>query len=219
LLAHVGSSSGFVTTWYDQSGNTRNATQTSAGSQPRIVNNGAIETKNGRPTIRQLTGGGGFVASVPITGSTLTANAVASLDQQEGTQFKGLMSISSAGELDYDSLSRSALLLQINLTTNLFGYRNANNSSAGITIGTQFVATSVYGGTNHILWKDGSAGQTVASAGVFSTTLLSIGERLGVTSPWVGTFSEAILFASVFSTTDRQTLERNQGGYYSITVA
>jgi hypothetical protein len=32
LLAHCGSGDGFVTTWYDQSGNGRNATQTTAGS-------------------------------------------------------------------------------------------------------------------------------------------------------------------------------------------
>jgi hypothetical protein len=220
LLAFVGTGSGFVVIWYDQSGNGRDATQTTPALQPRIVSNGAIETKNGRPTIRQLTGGGGFVASVPITSSTLTANAVASLDQQGGAQYKGLMSISNAGQTDYDGVSRGALLIQDDLTTNLFGVRNSNTSSAaGITIGTQFVATSVYDGTNNILWKDGSAGSTVASAGNFSTTLLSIGQRFAWPSPWVGTFSEAILFASVFSTTDRQTLERNQGGYYSITVA
>jgi hypothetical protein len=220
LLAFVGTGSGFVTIWYDQSGNNRHATQTTAALQPRIVSNGAIETENGRPTIRQLAGGGGFVASVPITGSTLTANAVASLDQQGGTEYKGLMSISNAGELDYDSVSRGALLIQDFTTAFLFGYRNANTSRAGITIGTQFVATSVYDGTNNILWKDGIAGSTVASVGNFSTTLLSIGERLaGETSPWIGTLSEQILSTFDFSTADRQTLERNQGSYYNITVA
>jgi hypothetical protein len=52
LLTHVGSDSGFVTTWYDQSGNGRNATQTTAGSQPRIVNSGELEALNGKPEIR-----------------------------------------------------------------------------------------------------------------------------------------------------------------------
>jgi hypothetical protein len=221
LLAFVGSGNGFVTTWYDQSGNGRNAIQSTAGAQPRIVSNGALETQNGKPTIRQLTGGGGFVASVPITGSTLTANAVASLDDQGVTGFKGLMSISSAGEWDFDSVSRGVLLLQVDAQANIAGFRNAYTSIVGITIGTQFVATSVYDGTNNILWKDGSAGPTVPSTGNFSTTLLSIGERLGpgVSSPWIGTFSEKILFTSALSTTERETLETNQGAYYGITVA
>jgi hypothetical protein len=220
LLAFVGTGNGFVTTWYDQSGNVRNAVQSTNASQPSIVNAGVIETQNGKPTVRQLTGGGGFVASVPITGSTLTANAVTSLDQQGGILFKGLMSISNAGELDYDSVSRGCLLLQVDAQTSIAGFRTAYTSIVGITIGTQFVATNIFDVTANTLWKDGIAGPTVASAGNFSTTLLSIGERLGagVSSPWIGTFSEAILFTSALSTTDRQTLERNQGQFYGITI-
>lgn len=41
MLTFVGANDGFVTTWYDQSGNTRNQVQATAGSQPRIVNAGA----------------------------------------------------------------------------------------------------------------------------------------------------------------------------------
>jgi len=221
LLTFVGGGDGFVVTRYDQSGNGRNAAQTTPGAQSRIVSNGAVETQNGKPTIRQLTGGGGFVASVPITGSTLTVNAVASLDEQGVTGFKGLVSISNAGEFDYDSVSRAVLLLQVDASASIAAFRNAYTSIVGITIGTQFVAASVFDGTNSTLWKDGSAGPTVPSTGTFSTTLLSIGDRLGpgVSSPWLGTFSEKILFTSALSTTARQTLERSQGAYYGIAVA
>ena len=51
LLVFVGNGSGFVTTWYDQSGNARNATQTTASNQPRIVSNGVVESQNGRPAV------------------------------------------------------------------------------------------------------------------------------------------------------------------------
>jgi hypothetical protein len=220
LLAFVGTGNGFVRTWYDQSGNGRNAAQTILAWQPRIVSNGTIETQNGKPTIRQLTGRG-FVASVPITGSTLTANAVASLDEQGGNYYKGLMSISNDGNFDWASVPRGVLLLQVDIQASIAGFRDsAYTSIVGITIGTQFVATNIFDGTNNTLWKDGIAGPTVASAGNFLTTLLSIGERLvpGVSSPWIGTFSEAILFTSALSTTDRQTIERNQGQFYGITI-
>lgn len=50
LSTFVGANSGFIATWYDQSGNARNATQTTAVSQPRIVNAGVIDRQNGRPT-------------------------------------------------------------------------------------------------------------------------------------------------------------------------
>jgi hypothetical protein len=48
LLSFAGSGSAYVDTLYDQSGNTRNATQSTAAAQPRIVNNGVLETQNGR---------------------------------------------------------------------------------------------------------------------------------------------------------------------------
>jgi len=38
--AHIGGGSGFVVTWYDQSGNGRDATQATAGSQPAYVASG-----------------------------------------------------------------------------------------------------------------------------------------------------------------------------------
>ena len=52
LLAFVGSGTGFVTTWYDQSGNNRNATQVSASNQPLIVDGGVLYTLNGKAIIR-----------------------------------------------------------------------------------------------------------------------------------------------------------------------
>jgi hypothetical protein len=42
LLSFVGTGNGFVTTWYDQSGNGRNATQTDSTRQPQIVASGAV---------------------------------------------------------------------------------------------------------------------------------------------------------------------------------
>jgi len=48
LKTFVGANSGFVTTWYDQSGNARNATQTTAANQPRIVNAGTVDRRNGK---------------------------------------------------------------------------------------------------------------------------------------------------------------------------
>jgi len=55
LLAFVGTGgtdNGYVTTWYDQSGNSRNATQTSATAQPQIVSAGNIITVNGYQVIK-----------------------------------------------------------------------------------------------------------------------------------------------------------------------
>ena len=49
-----GSNSGFVSKWYDQSGNGLDMTQTETADQPRIVNSGTLETIDGKPTIKFL---------------------------------------------------------------------------------------------------------------------------------------------------------------------
>jgi hypothetical protein len=54
LLAFTGTGAldnGFITTWYDQSGNALNLTQTTALNQPKIVNAGALVTQNSKPAI------------------------------------------------------------------------------------------------------------------------------------------------------------------------
>jgi hypothetical protein len=51
LLAFIGNGNGFVTTWYDQSGNISNLIQTTAANQARIVYNGLLDTLNGKPAL------------------------------------------------------------------------------------------------------------------------------------------------------------------------
>ena len=51
IATHCGSANGYVVTWYDQSGNANNATQSTSGSQPQIYNGTAVITENGKPTV------------------------------------------------------------------------------------------------------------------------------------------------------------------------
>jgi hypothetical protein len=58
LLAFTGTgalNNGFVTTWYDQSGNGRDATQATAINQPQIVSAGTVITLNSKPSIQSTT--------------------------------------------------------------------------------------------------------------------------------------------------------------------
>lgn len=51
LTSFCSGTNGFVTTWYDQSGNARNATQTTAANQPQIVSSGNVILDNGKPSL------------------------------------------------------------------------------------------------------------------------------------------------------------------------
>jgi hypothetical protein len=52
LLTFCAATNCHVATWYDQTGNVRNATQATPANQPRIVNAGVLETQNTRPSLR-----------------------------------------------------------------------------------------------------------------------------------------------------------------------
>lgn len=52
LLSFVGANNGFVTTFYDQSGNGRDMTQATAANQPQIVVSGSLLTQGGKPIMK-----------------------------------------------------------------------------------------------------------------------------------------------------------------------
>jgi hypothetical protein len=52
LTSFCSGTNGFVTTWYDQSGNGRDATQTTAANQPQIVSSGSVILENAKPCLK-----------------------------------------------------------------------------------------------------------------------------------------------------------------------
>jgi hypothetical protein len=51
LTSFCSGTNGFVKTWYDQSGNGRDATQTTAANQPQIVSSGSVILQNSKPCL------------------------------------------------------------------------------------------------------------------------------------------------------------------------
>jgi hypothetical protein len=70
LTSFCGSGNGFVTTWYDQSGNANNATQSTASEQPQIVSSGSVIVVNSIPSI-DVTGGQTLNYSLTATNTVL----------------------------------------------------------------------------------------------------------------------------------------------------
>lgn len=52
LTTFTGSGDGFVSTWYDQSGNGNDLTQLTTSLQPKLVSAGVVITDNGKPSIQ-----------------------------------------------------------------------------------------------------------------------------------------------------------------------
>ena len=51
LTSFVGANEGYVVSWYDQSGNAANASQSTATRQPKIVTSGNVILESGKPTV------------------------------------------------------------------------------------------------------------------------------------------------------------------------
>src|SRR5690606_3733736 len=79
LLAHCGAGSGYVVTWYDQSGAGNHATNATAAEQPRVVNAGAVEAagRRGAPAVRWL-GSQYLAAPATLSPDAITAFVVGS---------------------------------------------------------------------------------------------------------------------------------------------
>ena len=74
LLNFVGTGSGYVTQWYDQSPNNYTIRQTSAASQPVLVSSGSLNTINNRPAL--FFDGTNDQLVAPALGSQLASSSV-----------------------------------------------------------------------------------------------------------------------------------------------
>jgi hypothetical protein len=86
---------------------------------------------------------------------------------------------------------------------------------------TLITSISTTGSEQWKLFKNGAEWDSATITSVLTGVNSAIGSLNGAGSslPFDGTVSELILFPSALSTTNRQTLERNQGGHYTITVS
>jgi len=205
LLAFVGTGNGFVVIWYDQSGNNRNVTQVTASNQPRIVQAGAVNTLNSRPSI-YFNGNSWLSSNAPL--------AVA-----QAFSVMASAGVPSTG-VEYATGGASGLIaLRIaNTQTRRVGINAANNDfndPVDVDVLRQYTDT----GNPNSMRRNGVDVDIVAGATSISSagSNLSIGARDG-NLVMLGHESELVFFDSALSTPNRQTLEHSQGAYYGIII-
>jgi hypothetical protein len=97
LLSFVGASNGFITTWYDQSGNANNATQSTALNQPQIVSSGSLLTVNSKPCLMISTNNMGFSLGSTISVGASNYNSLVGKKDGAGTMLRALTSAATDG--------------------------------------------------------------------------------------------------------------------------
>lgn len=223
LTSFVGSGDGFLTIWYDQSGNGNNAIQNTLLNQPKIITSGVVERANGLPTI--VFSGSQFLV---VTSTAFNDDLTGCLIYKASS-----LNTSSGGAGTWYFMNGIFGSEQPGGTTD-FAYGIYNNK---FTAGNGPSDNSVAGNTTvndnamrlHSWTRNSTTGEInlYENGTIDATANLNSGTSSAVTSVAIGanqTFSggqifyngnvsELILFAAVL-TTQRQTIENNQKLYY-----
>jgi predicted secreted protein len=228
LISFVGAGNGFVTTWYDQSGNNRHFVQATAGNQPSIVTSGVVNTDLGKPCLlfdgsndqfqleaasRDILKNVGYATLVSVRKYTALPSTVkgiidigngTGLTRAEMSNTAGNLRISSGRRLDANSVQSATSVGTVGTTTTLaiseFQYANAllNQYTNGVLDGTN------------------PAFQTAGNTSDTNSTYAYIGRTIvGGTTPFNGTMSEVIIY-NTNTVALRPEIEANINAYYGI---
>lgn len=210
LTTFVGAGNGFVTTWYDQSGNGNNVTQTTAIRQPRIVNSGTVETMNSLPTI--YFSERNFSSTNFLSGaSSATFFSFTAVDNDPPTNINGaiLSNLDEPGNANhvpwqdgtiYESFGTNSRKTAGNPTNSLatpylYSVKSLTNDYKVFINNTQFYSTN----SNTVLFRD--------------NILIGVSTAYGANYYYQGKISELIIYSSY---PDKDGISDNMDTFYSI---
>jgi hypothetical protein len=202
LTSFCGSGNGFVTTWYDQSGNGYNATQTTAANQPQIVSSGSVINVNSKP-------------SIAYNGSTTQMiNSNLSLSQPS-THILVMKDDASVDAHIVDRYTGSGNRQVDYLPGGVFSIFAGTALSSGVSVGTaQRLFFNIFNSTTSNIRHNGASVAT-GNAGTQSLAGLNIGSNSGFGQNYNGKLQELILYNSNQSS-NNTGIESNINSYYGI---
>jgi hypothetical protein len=216
--------SGYVSIWYDQSGNGRNAIQPATGNQPKIINSGVMSLQNGKPAISLNGTSTWLIQSTISVTQPYSLNVIATRTSNGGAGgFQRLVNISSTGDA----------FGYLGVSTGNYATFNGNGSAwndiaacapaTGIALNSQAILTmvSATGATGLIPSANGTALTLKNGSSVAGTGLLLGGayNANNTNQLWPGTISEFNIFSSALSTARRTLIEANQNAFYGVAIS
>jgi hypothetical protein len=202
LTTFCSGTNGFVTTWYDQSGNGINATQTTAANQPQIVSSGSIITQGGKPFIQYITSGTSqlkttstFSISTPLQTFMVTQNTRSLLDFPYFHDFQTNRAVMYYGP-------------------NLALFNGSQIDSTDIST-TRNLLSGLFNGVSSALYKNGSSLITGDTGNLGASGILFLGTRNNNNQSLYGGFQEFVLYPSN-QTSNQTAIQSNINTYYAI---
>jgi trimeric autotransporter adhesin len=197
LAAFCGAGDGLVKTWFDQSGNGNDASNTTAAQQPKIVSSGVVVTEGVKPAIKFDKVDDYLQASSVVVSQPDTIFSVNTQDTGPSVVYDGVTGRQQlAPNSTFERIYAGVML----------------TSPKTISVGELRVYCSVFNGIASSLHRDGVQ---IVSGDAGNLSL--IGFRIGTFQPGVaphgGTISEIIIYPSDQSA-NRQLVEGNLAWYY-----
>ena len=223
LLAFVGAGNGFVTTWYDQSGNTNlDAVQTSAVNQPYIVQSGVLCTLNGKAIIRNPNANVIRCLITPISSAQTRPISIIASGKIYSLPLNGYGNVAfylggtvnaGAGSTYAFSVTPSSFGTQIRYGSTTVNTINTYNTYSSFIHQGHF-ASSVL--TSRINGIDATTTITDSAPFAANSNFTLIGANAVTTDfiPNIGMYEYIFYFSD--KTSDRAGIESNINSYYSI---
>jgi hypothetical protein len=220
LESFCSGTNGFVTTWYDQSGNGRNATQTTAANQPQIVSSGSVITKGTKPSIQFDGTNDELINTSSLTFSDVTLVTILNSENSSQDSTAIMVNKSTTGLIaqGFGGLGTSDVFGT--RTRNPFpGDINVDKSKSGVgtnqLLAFNFGIVGVASPTNTLYVDNNLETATLGSRSTINVTnFVTIGSRQ-LFNYFNGKFSEAIVYLSDESA-NRTGIEDNINDFYSI---
>ena len=220
LNSFCSGANGFITTWFDQSGNGFNATQTTATDQPKIFDSvtGVVEI-NGKPSI-DFTGTGHLETVDTGIDVLIEQIQIVAYNNSQITSTSSLQQlINTYGSAGFEGLAVGASTGA--LTNETFTILNNGTAREAITdiinVGSHLFTVD-WNGSQHNIYLDSNTGNYISAATPvqLNSRRIAIGTRFGaLIFDFQGQIQELILYASDQSS-NRTGIETNINDFYNI---
>jgi hypothetical protein len=206
---YTNANDGFVTSWYDQSGNDNHATQSTAGSQPKIVDGGVLVSDG-----IKFNGTNNYFTTPVNSAASINGDMAAIAVATSGGQSQNgrIYSARRAGDTILEFLQLNDEKVRI--------YDGVNNrtTETSPSISSQYLTSNfVSSGTISMFINGTDRSPSINTISITTETVVipHIGALVGTANHFNGTISEIIIFDSDQSA-NRTAIETNINNHYDI---